>query len=287
MNKFDSSNSPMIFTLTDTTDTTPADDDWAQDLQNLRQKREAIGGVPPISAYDEEETIEIDIFDEPASLFSQSAHTLVKDVAQPSAVAETLLYRQPLADKPPRQFNDEELDRAYQLYLKQMAEEHNRRVAQQASVETDVGVLMQEDWLQAQSALKTEMARNRAQLLQTLLLNPEKNTVDLLSSDTDATPPRLPEFAVNVYALPDMPVTRRIKVLSEQELLNSLRDKLTPHLTNAVAGMVRQLLQKKLATLSYELQIQLNEETPQVVQEILEYNLDSALRTVKHQLREQ
>ncbi|MFC2506601.1 MAG: hypothetical protein ACFNXU_03665, partial [Kingella sp. (in: b-proteobacteria)] len=61
---------------------------------------------------------------------------------------------------------------------------------------------------------------------------------------------------------------------------------LKPHLSNAVAGMVRQALQKKLATISYDLQISLNDETPKIVQEVLEHNLDIVFRTVKNSLRD-
>lgn len=290
-NKFNSDSSPVVFTLTEEQpDVAKPLDDWERDLQALRHNRQYMASASSRSMarfmYDEHDAPEYladtRAADAPTDVqFDDAGTDLAAQTREQSAGADA---RQP--ETMPKQFGDEELDEAYRVYLQQRVAEHNARLTDSVWDE-DVGVLMQEDWLQAQSALKTEMARNRAQKMQTLILQPDTMTSEVVENAGQAAEkPRLPEFAVNVYALPDMPASRRVHVLSEQELLHNLRDKLTPHLTNAVAGMVRQILQRKLATLSYELQIQFNEETPQLVQEVLEYNLDSALRTVKHQLRE-
>ena len=108
----------------------------------------------------------------------------------------------------------------------------------------------------------------------------EAASASLGSLKNDA-PVALPDVAVHVYELPDLPSTRRVRVLSEQELMQGIRDKLLPHLSNAVAGMVRQALQKKLAMLSYDLQTMLNEETPQLVEDVLDHNLNAIFRSVK------
>ena len=108
----------------------------------------------------------------------------------------------------------------------------------------------------------------------------EAASASLGSLKNDA-PVALPDIAVHVYELPDLPSTRRVRVLSEQELMQGIRDKLLPHLSNAVAGMVRQALQKKLAMLSYDLQTMLNEETPQLVEDVLDHNLNAIFRSVK------
>lgn len=264
MDKFALNHERMVFTLNqDVADVGHEDGHWERDLQNLRYRQ---SDTTPLIMNDKQ-IIDTKINKNLTQTSYSSSH---------SGVLQEKAF--------PKHFNDEELDEAYRVYLQQRASEHNAGL-DQTILDEDVGILMQEDWLQAQSALKTEITRNRAQFLQTLLLKPQQMSSERIDEISETV--ELPEFTVNVYALPDMPATRRVKILSEQELLNSLRDKLTPHLTNAVAGMVRQLLQKKLATLSYELQIQLNEETPQVVEEILEYNLDSILRTVKHQLRKE
>lgn len=97
---------------------------------------------------------------------------------------------------------------------------------------------------------------------------------------------KLPEFAIHVYEIPNAHTNRKLRVVSEKELMQGIVDKLKPHLSNAVAGMVRQALQKKLATISYDLQISLNDETPKIVQEVLEHNLDIVFRTVKNSLRD-
>lgn len=242
-------NSPMIFTLTEQKTNDDVSENWAQDLQRLREQR----------VQNVEET---------------TSNHIVTSITQNQTVS---------VQRVEKQFGDAELDEAYRQYLRECETQHNQN---QAIDEDDVGILIQEDWLQAQSALQFERRRQELKPEKTLIFNCEKANLSV-SEHTERLPEnRLPEFAVHVYGLPDLPATRRVKILSEQELINGLRDKLTPHLTNAVAGMVRQVLQKKLAMLSYELQIQFNEETPQVVQEVLAHNLDAVLRTVKHQLRE-
>lgn len=302
MDKFASNTSAMVFTLTeDAPEKTATSDDWERDLQALRHNRQQRINHDEVDFLGDEPMIEVELERENLNEQPEKPHTEVEmsweipddltfdapEVDEPQAMTTppTPRYRMPVAQPAlSKKFNDAELDEAYHLYLQERVAAHNARL-QEKDLDDDVGVLMQEDWLQAQAALKTEIARNRAEQVQTLILRPQnQQSEEMNHDDEDGT--SLPDFAVQVYALPEMPATRRVKVLSEQQLLNSLRDKLTPHLSHAVAGMVRQILQKKLATLSYELQIQFNEETPQVVQEVLEYHLDSALRTVKHQLRE-
>ena len=113
---------------------------------------------------------------------------------------------------------------------------------------------------------------------------------ELILTPTEITLPenttKLPEFAIHVYEIPNAHTNRKLRVVSEKELMQGIVDKLKPHLSNAVAGMVRQALQKKLATISYDLQISLNDETPKIVQEVLEHNLDIVFRTVKNSLRD-
>ena len=183
-----------------------------------------------------------------------------------------------------RPFGDKELDAAYREYLSQSVAEHNRR---DSITDTEVDVLIQEDWLAAQTALQSERTRRYAHETKTVLLKStagepaaEAAPACLGSLKTDA-PVALPDVAVHVYELPELPSTRRVRVISEQELMQGIRDKLLPHLSNAVAGMVRQALQKKLAMLSYDLQTMLNEETPQLVEDVLDHNLNAIFRSVK------
>ncbi|MDK4683676.1 hypothetical protein QDY71_08105 [Kingella negevensis] len=190
-------------------------------------------------------------------------------------------------------FGDQELDAAYREYLRQAEAEHN---ASETIVEDDIDVLIQEDWLNAQSALQSEHARKQLTASKTVILNgsqPENlpetelgDNADLVGDSLNSNRMPLPQIAVHVYDLPDLPSTRRIRVVSEKELMQGICDKLKPHLSNAVAGLVRQALQRKMATLSYDLQAMLNEATPDMVQDVLDHNLDVIFRTVKNQLRE-
>ena len=175
-------------------------------------------------------------------------------------------------------FGDAELESAYREFLRQNEAEHNARVEQQGA-EEDVGILIQEDWLNAQSALQSDYVGRENDAL------PEADADNLPNRFVPArSGEALPAAAVYVYALPELPSTRRIRVLSEQELVASLEERLKVHLSNAVAGMVRHVLQKKLATLAYDLQMVLNAETPQLVEEVLSHNMASIMRAVKDSL---
>ena len=157
----------------------------------------------------------------------------------------------------------------------------------QAAQEEDVAVLLQEDWLAAQSALKIENNRRYLHAQQTVVMqqNQPLQTVETHETEAAAQPPYLPPCTVHVYDLPNLPSTRRIRILSEQELINRIQEKLQIHLSNAMAGLVRQAVQKKLATLTYDLQLMLNEETEKVVRDVLEHNLAAVFRSVKDAMR--
>ena len=193
-------------------------------------------------------------------------------------------------EKPPvRQFGDSELDAAYREYLQRCEAEHNARL--QNVAEEDVAILIQEDWIAPQDALKSERNRQNLTELQTIVLKQNNQNSETVVEDLFADAPAeekrvsLPEIAIHVYQ-PTTQMQRRLKVVSEQELIENIREKLKPHLSNALAGLVRQTIQKKLAMISYDLQIALNDETPKIVDEVLAHNLETILRTVKFKLRE-
>lgn len=190
-----------------------------------------------------------------------------------------------------RVFGDKELDFAYKEYLKQQEAQHNQSVDNSGNTpEEDIGILIQEDWLAAQQALKSDRSRRYQTKVETLVLNEQK--AEEIQSEVmpdgeiivQETPKPEPEIVVHVYALPELPSTRKIKILSEKELMQTIQEKLRPHLSNAVAGMVRQALQKKMANLSYDLQMMLNEETPNMVEDVLEHNMASIMRSIKEKL---
>lgn len=190
-----------------------------------------------------------------------------------------------------QRFGDEELDYAYREYLKKRETEHNQSVQ---AADEDIGVLIQEDWLTAQQALQSERNRRHQNPLHTVTLNEDAPATDEIVGDIDENGEfvvqeqhhisSVPMITVHVYDLPQLPTTRKIKVLSEKELLAEIQQRLRPHLANAVSGMVRQALQKKMAMLSYDLQTLLNEETPQMVDDVLEHNLAHIMREIKNKL---
>ena len=262
--------SDMVFTLSEDNDFRPApapqtpalsDNDWERNLNALRSRQETD------HANDRASFPDITI-----TLPSEREHNL-RDLSDIYPNTNEL-----------RPFGDKELDAAYREYLSQSVAEHNWR---DSITDTEVDVLIQEDWLAAQTALQSERTRRYAHETKTVLLKStagesaaEAASASLGSLKNDA-PVALPDVAVHVYELPELPSTRRVRVISEQELMQGIRDKLLPHLSNAVAGMVRQALQKKLAMLSYDLQTMLNEETPQLVEEVLDHNLNAIFRSVK------
>lgn len=266
MNQNNPFTSDMVFTLSEDNDFRPApapqtpalsDNDWERNLNALRSRQETDHANDRASFPD--------ITITPPSERERN----LRDLSDIYPNTNEL-----------RPFGDKELDAAYREYLSQSVAEHNRR---DSITDTEVDVLIQEDWLAAQTALQSERTRRYAHETKTVLLKStasEPAPASLGSLKTDV-PVALPDVAVHVYELPDLPSTRRVRVLSEQELMQGIRDKLLPHLSNAVAGMVRQALQKKLAMLSYDLQTMLNEETPQLVEDVLDHNLNAIFRSVK------
>ena len=270
MNQNNPFTSDMVFTLSEDNDFRPApapqtpalsDNDWERNLNALRSRQETDHANDRASFPD--------ITITPPSERERN----LRDLSDIYPNTNEL-----------RPFGDKELDAAYREYLSQSVAEHNRR---DSITDTEVDVLIQEDWLAAQTALQSERTRRYAHETKTVLLKStagesaaEATSASLGSLKNDA-PVALPDVAVHVYELPELPSTRRVRVISEQELMQGIRDKLLPHLSTAVAGMVRQALQKKLAMLSYDLQTMLNEETPQLVEDVLDHNLNAIFRSVK------
>lgn len=260
--------SDMVFTLSEDDDFRPtpvqqppvlSDNDWEHNLNALRSRQDAANA----------RALPTDITITPPHEREQN----LRDLSD--------IYPNTNELKP---FGDKELDAAYREYLSQSVEEHNQS---DSITDTEVDVLIQEDWLAAQTALQSERTRRYANEIKTVLLKstasePATEAAPAVSGSLkNDAPVALPAVAVHVYELPDLPSTRRVRVISEQELMQGIRDKLLPHLSNAVAGMVRQALQKKLAMLSYDLQTMLNEETPQLVEDVLDHNLNAIFRSVK------
>lgn len=319
MNHTDKSTSSMIFTLEDDNAAAPVYDSqassWEQTLNEMRNNRNRQN----INPNNELSQFVSQTKQQPTrpeyTKFSAQTNPYAQEL---EAFADLRMnkksnYREPLASEPEKtgdwsrlidipkpkhtstvptqSFGDEELDYAYREYLKKREQDHNQ---QAQAADDDIGVLIQEDWLTAQQALQSERNRRHQNPLHTVTLNEDAPVTDEIVGDIDENGefvvqeqhriPSVPAITVHVYDLPQLPTTRKIKVLSEKELLAEIQARLRPHLANAVSGMVRQALQKKMAMLSYDLQTMLNEETPQMVDDVLEHNLTHIMREIKNKL---
>lgn len=204
---------------------------------------------------------------------SHTAHATKTASTAPSSPYHTMVL-------PEKDFGDEELNEAHRQFLQQQIAKHNANIPKEQA-DDDVALLVMEDWLLAQSSLTTERKFNRAQLKERFVV--DANTSNMQRLEEAKT---LPEYVVNVYDLPKLPASKSINVVSEQELLRQLNERLMVHLSEALTGMVRQAVQKKMAILGQELQVQLNQEAPQLVKEVLDYQLANALKNIKYQLRQ-
>lgn len=206
--------------------------------------------------------------DEPPTQFT-SSHTAHNNPTPPDSPPEW-------SDTPPA--TQQKI--AQHAYLNYREHEHNQKINQSAITENEIGILIAEDWIAAQDALQTDQT-NPSQTLHLYAPNPQQPNyrLDELAEQLDTE--HYPPITVHVYDLPNLPNTRKIKIISEQELLLQLQHKLRPHLSNAVAGLMHHVLQKKLALLSYDLQMMLNEETPRLVEEILAHNMEHILSEIK------
>lgn len=243
---------------------------WESGLAALRRRLavDKDGGAAAVNA-DEAEVAA------PAPLpvaTSVEALVIEEPVAANTSAAATAA---PAAAEPKGRFGDSELDAAYREYLHRAVAQHNEA----AAAEADALVLIEEDFIQAQQALQSEYRRKTAQELHTLVLGSD-GSLTPAPEPSAAVRAALPEAVLHVYALPDIPSARRIRVISEQELLEQLRVKLKQHFQQAVAGMVKRAVLRKTATLSHELQMLLQEETERLVEDIVDHNLAAAMRSV-------
>ncbi|WP_274584217.1 hypothetical protein V6667_04505 [Neisseria leonii] len=182
--------------------------------------------------------------------------------------------------------------RVLQEYLQQWQQQHNSKITESESSEYDAAVLLQEDWLAAQNAIQGEVPPQAVLSTQTVWINPKRHTppeenLPKTEEAFAADEPQWEALPVSVNVLDPKAVAQNQPVfcLSEQELMQRLTQRLLPHLTDAVNGMVRTAIQKQAATLTYQLQKNLSEETPSLVNEILDYNLKATLAEIKYNLK--
>lgn len=179
-------------------------------------------------------------------------------------------------------------------YLKQWEAEHNLNAERHEAPETDTAVLLQEDWLNAQSALQGEAGAETVARTATVWVNPKRAAVPPAGFQTaseevgtEGDCPASVPVSVNVLEPSAVPSNRPVLCLSESELLERLTARLLPHLTDAVNGMVRTAVQRQAVQLTFQLQKSLEGETPDLVREVLDYNLKAAFGEIKYKLKTQ
>ena len=214
------------------------------------------------------------------------------DTPQPESHIEAV----PITAKPARAADTSHAkaqEKALREYLLQWQQTHNESIPEEEGAETDTTVLLQEDWLAAQTALQ---AADESQVVKThtVWLNPKRQSAAEPAPTQNPTQhfsedEALPDsegIPVVVQVLdPQVTAHQPVMCLSESELMARLSKRLRPHLTDAVNGMVRVAVQKQAAALTYQLQQNLNEQTPALVDEILEYNLKAVMSEIKYDLK--
>ncbi|MCS4532982.1 hypothetical protein [Neisseria montereyensis] len=245
--------------------------DWERGLEQLREQRNA-GQNKPAKA--------------------SATATTPKPEAKASSLSEEVQLNHTAAEKLLRE------------YLQQWQKEHNDPLADTMTAETDATVLLQEDWLAAQTALQSaRIDDSKVQSTRTVWLNPKRQNVAFENPIPEQPKPSSEEEGTQEHPIEEavqpeewLPVTvkvinpqadprKPVLFLSEQELLEHLTRRLRPHLTDAVAGMVRVAIQKQAAALTYQLQQILHEQTPALVDEILEHNLKAVMSDIKYSLK--
>ena len=78
---------------------------------------------------------------------------------------------------------------------------------------------------------------------------------------------------------------KEVFCLSEKDLTERLIERMRPHVADAVNGMIRVAVQKQMALFTYQLQQTLNEQAPQLVEEVLEYNIKKVLTDLKYEMK--
>lgn len=180
-----------------------------------------------------------------------------------------------------------------QNYLKNWQNRHNAALAGELT-EADATVLLEEDWLNAQNALQGNIKPEDIQEKQTVWLNPKRQSAQTPiaeepeeTADSTEAVPALADIPVNVNVLnpQGVPGNRPVFCLSEQELIDRLMQRLMPHLTDAVNGVVRTAITRQAANLNQQLYQAVTSETPELVKDILDYNLKNVLTELKYDVK--
>ena len=172
------------------------------------------------------------------------------------------------------------------------------------TAETDAMVILQENWLNAQSSLQMSASDRQIESTRTVWLNPKRKTVEFdapaeeeaTSSEnenpqaqeqvSDDPKQEMPPITVNINVLNPQVINRReVFCISEQDLSERLIKRLRPHVADAVNGMIRTAVQKQMALFTYQLQQTLSEQAPDLVEQLLDYNVKKILNDIKYEMK--
>lgn len=230
-------------------ETKNAQPNWLRDLQNIRQQREQHTSELQEVAQETQNTVRTSAAPTVDSTYREQTHAYLQ---QPVSRINTFTQTQEASETqhtlPEKDFGDEELNVAYRQFLQQRVAEHNENISEQNIDYT--ALLVMEDWILAQSSLESRRKSWNMKTKENFVVN-EPEPSDAQTTEEQETQPPLPTYAVHVYDLPELPASQSVDVISEQELLNLLREHLITHLNEALSGMVRRIIQKEMAVLGH------------------------------------
>ena len=159
--------------------------------------------------------------------------------------------------------------------------------------DNDTNVVLVEEWIEAQHSLQGEVSLDGVQKVDTVWYNPKHQVMTEEHSSEQATENQTlvirsaesVPVSINVLEPKLINGNQPVVCLSEKELIERLNNRLLPHLTESVNGMVRVAVQRHTASLTFKLQKNLTEEVPDLVSDILNYNLKSVLAEIKRDLK--
>lgn len=207
--------------------------------------------------------------------------------------------------------DDANRDAVLTEYLRKWQEEHNAMLEEEAAetAETDAMVILQENWLNAQSSLQMSASDRQIESTRTVWLNPKRKTVEFdapvkdapakdeaTSSENEGSQAQeqvsddlkqeIPPITVHINVLNPQVINRReVFCISEQDLSERLIRRLRPHVADAVNGMIRTAVQKQMALFTYQLQQTLSEQAPDLVEQLLDYNVKKILNDIKYEMK--
>ncbi|MBF1285657.1 hypothetical protein [Neisseria sicca] len=223
--------------------------------------------------------------------------------------------QEPAVEQKPKaksvKLDDANRDAVLTEYLRKWQEEHNAMLEEDAAetAETDAMVILQENWLNAQSSLQMSATDRQIESTRTVWLNPKRKTVEFdapvkdapikeeaTSSEnegpqaqeqvSDDLKQEMPPITVNINVLNPQVINRReVFCISEQDLSERLIRRLRPHVADAVNGMIRTAVQKQMALFTYQLQQTLSEQAPDLVEQLLDYNVKKILNDIKYEMK--